>query len=76
MAGTRITRTKFAIGSKRPHTPKIHRCFLRQTFRFAFFPVGGGGTRIARRIASSNLIGFSGFRNFVVGIVNQVTSSP
>jgi hypothetical protein len=32
---------------------------LRQTFFFAFLPLGGGGTRIARRIASSNLIGWS-----------------
>jgi len=44
------------------------RDFFRQTFRFAFFPLGGGGTRIARRIASSNLIGFCGFRNFGAGI--------
>jgi len=26
------------------------RCFFRQTLRFAFLPVGGGGTRMARRI--------------------------
>jgi hypothetical protein len=38
--------------------------------RFAFFQLGGGGTRIARRIASSNLIGFSGFTNFALGIFN------
>jgi hypothetical protein len=31
--------------------------FFRQILRCAFLPLGGGGTRIARRIASSNLIG-------------------
>jgi len=31
-------------------------------------PVGGGGTRIALRIASSNLIGLFGFKNFGAGI--------
>jgi hypothetical protein len=31
-------------------------------------PFFGGWTRIAGRIASSNLIGFSGFRNFAAGM--------
>jgi hypothetical protein len=46
----------------------LSRRFFRQTRFCAFFPLGGGGTRIARRIASSNLIGFSGFKNFGTGI--------
>jgi len=34
------------------HSTSAHpqRCFFRQTLRFAFLPVGGGGTRMARRI--------------------------
>jgi hypothetical protein len=46
----------------------LFRRFFRQTRFCAFFPLGGGGTCIARRIASSNLIGFSGFKNFGTGI--------
>jgi len=37
----------------------VQRRFFRQTFFCAFLPLGGGGTRIARRIASPNLIACS-----------------
>src|SRR5438105_1096413 len=40
------------------------RRFFCQTLRLAFLPLGGGGTLIALRIASSNLIGLSIFTGF------------
>jgi len=50
---------------------RLFRSFFRQAFRLAFFPLGGGGTCTARRIASSNLIGLSGFRNLALGMTEN-----
>jgi len=48
------------------------RRFFRQTFCFAFFPLGGGGSLTSRRIASSNLIGWFGLRNLADGIMLNI----